>query len=330
MVSDFRLSVVRLDDYTYPQQALIRRSVPLDAGNRFIKWVGPDGKVNCIPSFFKELEEWEDAESDDQSVLIEIGGKRYIIGRAAQDLKGRPTFEGDKCELAWLLALVAIQPNPGETSVRIEEMPIALPDSRNKEAVTALKQVEGTREFFRNGEYIIYTVHRVVPVDETKAAYSYALTSGLFQYHRTNGILDLGGGTGIGRLYSASGTLIREADTILPGTFSLAQKIGAALTPQLGQSANLSMIMDAIADGSYIYGTTGINFQPLFTKFHADWLEEIRSKLKISWGKWMSEIGEVIVIGGSATLALPLVESSKGRFKLAPNPQTFTIVAMGA
>ena len=35
----------------------------------------------------------------------------------------------------------------------------------------------------------------------------------------------------------------------------------------------------------------------------------------------MSEIGEVLIIGGSAALAQPLEEATKGRFKVVKHPQ---------
>ena len=201
-------------------------------------------------------------------------------------------------------------------------MPVALPDSRKKDAVAHIREIEGTRDFRRNGIDIVATVRKVVPVDETRPAYRYAIAKGLFNYpKKINGILDLGGGTGIGRLYAPNGTMDRSADVILPGTFQLAAKIAAALTPQLGYSPKLPLIMDGIADGSYELGTTQTNFKPIFQKCRADWINDIRARLKTAWINQLNSLAEVLIIGGSAPLAQPLTEATKGRFKVAHHPQ---------
>ncbi len=300
----------------------------LDAGNRFIKWLPAGGRPRCIPSFVKPLEPWEDACSDELSVILEVGGQRYAIGQVAQHLGGNPTFQHDKCELASLLCLAAIEPPKGN-QIAIDKLIVALPDSRKSEAVAGVRRCKGAKTFIRNGQTIHATIKQVEPIDETRAAYSFALKKRLFQYARTNGILDLGGGTGIGRLYTPNGTLIRQADVIVPGTYALATKIAAALIPQLGHSPDLSLLMDAIAQGIYQYGTTGVDFQPIFEKCRAEWLTEIRAQLKSAWTQWLSELGEVLIIGGSAPLAESLEQQSSRRFRLAPDPQLFNLYGMG-
>jgi hypothetical protein len=316
------ISVERpFNGFGQPPNVYIRKRLPLDGGNRFVKYFDALNRVQILPSVVKELEAWEDAEPDNQSVVIAIDKRRYVIGQLAAELGGKPVFEGNKCELAWLLALAAIEPNPGQNQVLIETMPVALPDSRDKGAIAAIKKVEGVKDFTRNGVDIVATVRQVEPCDETRPAYKFAKTKGLFRApNKVNGILDLGGGTGIGRLYAPNGTMIRTADTLLPGTYQLAQKIAGALLPQLNYSPELRLIMDAIADSSYLYGTTEINFEPIFQKCREQWIGEIRSKLKVAWTQQLSDLGEVLIIGGSASLAQPLVEATKGRFKIAFHP----------
>ncbi|MEW5858046.1 MAG: hypothetical protein AB1861_11785 [Cyanobacteriota bacterium] len=307
--------------FGHPSNVHMRKRVPLDGGNRFIKYFEALGQVKILPSVVKELEDWEDAEPDEKSVVIAVDRQRYVIGQLASELGGKPVFEGDKCELAWLLALAAIEPNPGQNQVLIEVMPVALPDSRNKQALSAIKRVEGVKDFTRNGVDIVASVRQVEPCDETRPAYKFARSKGLFRAPtKVNGILDLGGGTGIGRLYAPNGTMIRTADTLLPGTYQLAQKIAGALLPSLGYSPELRLIMDAIADSSFLYGTTEVNFEPIFQKCREQWIGEIRSKLKVAWTTQLSDLGEVLIIGGSASLAQPLVEATKGRFKIAAHP----------
>jgi hypothetical protein len=186
-----------------------------------------------------------------------------------------------------------------------------------------------TYYFRRNGETIHASVREVEPVDETRPAYRLACAKNLYKSLKyINGVLDLGGGTGIGRLYSPSGNLMRQADVIVPGTFQLAKKIDSALMPTTNQSQDLSQVMDAIADGSFQVGVSGAKFAHLFEKCREAWIEEIRASLRTAWSQYFDQVGEILIIGGSAPLAKPIEESTKGRFKVAPNPQTISIQGM--
>lgn len=309
---------------------LIRPHVVFDGGNRSIQWIDPDGCTHCIPSFIKRLDPtWEDAEPGDKSVVIQVGDKHFVIGQAAKDLGGAAVFAGDKVAIARHLALVALLPNRGQAAVRIERLLVALPNSRNTDDVAKLKALGGTHEFTRNGQDIVATVRKVVPIDETRAAYQYAMKRDVFRSKRQlNGVLDLGGGTSIARLYGTSGTVMREADVQLPGTFDLARKVAARLTRQLGESPSLTLIMDGIAAGDFMLGTTGHCFRDAFDISRDEWLNSIKAELKTRWNQWLPSLGEVLIIGGSAPLAQPLEVSSKGRFKIAANPQTISIIGM--
>ena len=318
-----------------PGSAFKRPITALDAGNRTTQWIDPKGNVRTIPSFVKILEPWEDAEPCQNSVLVELFDKhghcetRFIIGAEAQALKGKPAFEFDKIELAKFLMFAALEPNMGQDTLIIESLRVALPDSRHRENVKRLGELANTYEFTRNGERVYATVRSVQPVDETKPAFRYARANGLFKSPKSvNGVLDLGGGTSIARLYSPSGSVMRELDLNVPGTFDLARRINAALMPTTGQTQDLSLIMDGIKDKTFVIGTSGISFTHLFEKCCNSWLEYIRAKLRVTWGNHFAEIGEVLIIGGSAPLAAPIEESTKGRFRVAPNSQEISIRGM--
>ncbi len=318
-----------------PTSPLKRALAALDAGNRTTQWIDPKNVVRTIPSCIKMLEDWEEASPDSRSILIEVltnSGEikeRFIIGDEAQRQKGVSAFTGNKCQMAKRLVYAALEPLPGADTVMFECLRVALPDARNADNVGLVKSIADTYHFRRNGQTVEATVKQVEPVDETRPAYKFALNNKLFKSPKQiNGILDLGGGTGIGRLYSPSGNLMRGADVVVPGTFALAKKIDAALMPSTNQSQDLSLIMDAIADGSYQVGVSGANFSDLFQKCRDAWLEEIRATLRTVWSQYFNEVGEVLIIGGSAPLAKPIEESTKGRFKVAPNPQNISILGM--
>lgn len=316
--------------------APIKRPIAaLDAGNRTTQWITAQNLIRTIPSCIKILEDWEEAQPDKDSILIEALNtngdttSRFIIGAEAQRQKGVNAFTGNKCEMAKWLVYAALSPLPGTNTVIFDRLRVVLPDARNPENVALLKSLANTYYFRRNGETIHASVREVEPIDETRPAYKFALANGLYNSPKSiNGILDLGGGTGIGRLYSPSGNLMRQADVIVPGTFDLAKRIESALMPVTNFSQDLAAIMDAIADGSYQVGVSGVNFVHLFEKCRSSWLDEICSKLRISWSQYFEQVGEILIIGGSAPLAKPIEIATKSRFKVVPNSQKISIMGM--
>ena len=123
--------------------------------------------------------------------------------------------------------------------------------------------------------------------------------------------------------------MLREASITLPGTNALAQSIQARLLKETGTSADLSAIMDGIESGSYQIGRNGASFVTHFTSTRDLWLDDIRSKASAQWSQYLNDLGEVLLVGGSASLAADLEERSEKRFKIAPSPQDITILGMG-
>jgi hypothetical protein len=105
----------------------------LDAGNRTTQWIDPANVVRTIPSCIKMLEDWEEAQPDSGSVLIEVltnSGEiqeRFIIGEEAQRQKGVSAFTGNKCEMAKRLVYAALEPIPGTNTVIFDYLRVALP-----------------------------------------------------------------------------------------------------------------------------------------------------------------------------------------------------------
>jgi len=213
-------------------------------------------------------------------------------------------------------------------------MAIALPNSLNDEDVAAVKRLENyplTKEFKRNNQDICYTVATVEPLDETLPAFLYAQSQGFFSFPDVkNAVWDIGGGTAIARIYLSNGTLIHDAEVILPGTKALAQQVAVEMKEvfNLDFSPNLADIMDAIQKGDYIYGTDRLNFSSIYQNACEKWVEAARAEIRSKWTQHLPQLGEVLVVGGSANLAAPICEASGDRFRIAPEPQLFNIVAM--
>ena len=58
-----------------PHRAIVRPVLAVDPGNRFTKWIDCQ-TVRSIPSYVKELSDWEEGGSDDQG--YEIGRCIYL------------------------------------------------------------------------------------------------------------------------------------------------------------------------------------------------------------------------------------------------------------
>jgi hypothetical protein len=93
----------------------------------------------------------------------------------------------------------------------------------------------------------------------TEPAFLYAQQQGMFSFpDNPNAVWDIGGGTSIARTYLPSGTMVQDAEIILPGTKELAQQVAAEMQATFGlnYSPALADIMDAIARGDCLYGTS--------------------------------------------------------------------------
>lgn len=124
--------------------------------------------------------------------------------------------------------------------------------------------------------------------------------------------------------------MIHDAEVILPGTKALAQHVAVEMKEvySLDYSPSLQGIMDAISRGDCLYGTDKLDFSSIFEKACDQWVESARREIRSKWAQHLPELGEVLIVGGSASIAAPICASSGDRFKIAPSPQLFNIIAM--
>jgi hypothetical protein len=310
----------------------IRDEVLVNPGNRYLEHVSASGQMIRLPNVIRDFDpSWEDVPAPSRdTVIIEREGRIYAIGTAAKLMHGKAAFDKGKLGMMFDSIFAALEPVPGQSILRVENLKIAVPDTRNNEAITESKKLEGTFEYSRNGHAVITTVAKVTLTEEATAAYRYGTQNGLYQWDDAiNGVIDFGGGTSSGRLYSPDGLMLREAAVILPGTNALAQAIQARLLKETGTSADIGAIMDGIENGSYQIGRNGASFVTHFASCRDLWLDDIRSKASAQWSPYLNDLGEVLLVGGSACLAESLEQRTKGRFKVAVQPQDVTILGMG-
>ena len=310
----------------------IRQEILINPGNRYIEYVSADGQMIRLPNVIRDFDaSWEDVPSpSSDTAIIEREGRIYAIGQAAKTMHGKAAFDKGKLGMMFDSVFAALEPSYGQSILRVENLKLAVPDIRNGDAIAESKKLQGTFEYTRNGQAIITTIAHVTLIEEATAAYNYGVKTNLYQWlDAINGVIDFGGGTSSGRLYTSDGLMLREASVTLPGTNALAQSIQARLLKETGTSADLSAVMDGIESGSYQVGRNGANFVTHFASTRDLWLDDIRSKASAQWSQYLNDLGEVLLVGGSASLAADLEERSEKRFKIAPSPQDITILGMG-
>ncbi|MCY7277855.1 MAG: ParM/StbA family protein [Phormidesmis sp. CAN_BIN44] len=309
----------------------IRQEILVNPGNRYIEYVSASGAMVRLPNVIREFDpSWEDVPAPAaETVIIKRDGTLYAVGTAAKTMKGKSAFDKGKLSMMQDSVFAALEPSYGQSILRVENLKIAVPDIRNGEAIAQSQKLQGTFEYTRNGQDVITTIAKVTLIEEATAAYNYGGKNDLYQWlDAVNGVIDFGGGTSSGRLYSPDGLMLREASITLPGTNQLAQMIQARLLKETSTSADLSAIMDGIESGSYQIGRNGASFITHFASARDTWLDDIRSKAISQWNPYLNDLGEVLLVGGSATLATSLEERTQGRFKVAANPQDITILGM--
>jgi hypothetical protein len=309
----------------------IRQEILVNPGNRYLEYVSANGQMVRLPNVLREFDpSWEDVPvPSTDTAILERDGRIYAIGQVAKTMKGKAAFDKGKLSMMVDSVFAALEPSYGQSILRVENLKLAVPDVRNEEAIVQSKKLQGTFEYMRNGQALITTIAHVTLVEEATAAYLYGIGNGLFQWaDAINGVIDFGGGTSSGRLYSPDGLMLREASITLPGTNQLAQMIQSRLLKETGTSADLSAIMDGIESGSFQVGRNGASFITHFASARDLWLDDIRSKASAQWQAYLNDLGEVLLVGGSATLASSLEERTNGRFKVAENPQDITILGM--
>jgi hypothetical protein len=119
----------------------------VDPGNHFTEWVDCQ-TLRSIPSYVKELADWEESGSDANIYEIGFDGRHYLVGHLAYLMGGATAFESGKADLAHLLILPALT---NDSPQRIERLVIPTSDSRNQAIIAKLKELETTLKFRVNG-----------------------------------------------------------------------------------------------------------------------------------------------------------------------------------
>ena len=314
------------------------RVVSVDGGNRFLKFFTPDGKPQMVRSVIKKIQPWESFDYDDESIGIEIGDDRWIVGQIAADMGGDPVHMGAKSKLTWLLVAATLVPTDDSGVIEVDCLRLLCPDSTNQEFVAAAESIQSLKwatqngsyaKFKRNGKPVTLTaINRVELVDEGFSAWEYAMQAGWWkQPDKPNFVLSFGGGDVVGvRVIpkrNGGGIVDGNARLSIPGTNLLASMVQAAIQSGWNHTPETSVIMDAIADGSFEIRTIdgAYNFKPAFDVVHPLWIERVWAEVYAKWKGHLATTANGLIIGGSAPLAELLLQKTKGGFSIAHHPE---------
>lgn len=319
------------------------RSLALDIGNRFIKSYDGVNQPWTLASVHTDVINRNIPPCDTNSVDIEyhagnsqLSGKRWIVGTSARQARKYTNTVSlpNKTEVALKLLLAAIKPKQGygKEEIVIDPLYTSLPNPDQDEPLLS-KAVIGTHEFTRNRVPIKLYLNRVVTHAEGLGSYNYAVRQGAIRLGEINGVLDLGGGTAIASLYNGDGQQIPEARAVFRkgGSYSLASDLAA--DPEMVSAARgtpqMDMVLDAIASGTYHYGTTNYSFRHLFEQYRDIWLENLVDEVIARWDSWLDRISKIVVVGGAAPLAQSWIDDPRNFWLvLCPEPQFANVLGM--
>jgi hypothetical protein len=303
----------------------------LDPGNRYLKFLSPSGQSRQILSCVAQIKGTAPGGTADSPVisLRENGeAKAFVIGRLAPNYQGLKTFEHQKAELAKYLLLAALPP---QSNTYITNLAIAIPAMMSKQHQRLLLNLAGCHDYIHNSVSCLATIENVKLIPETVGAYLQGRHSGLYQNPSyNNGVLNIGGLNVSGSIFTPSGDRL-EAFELLDenGTAALADLI--ATHPSVRSQSHISIepskIMDAIESGKYQVRNTA-DFRSVFEECRAEWQSRIVATIRRRWASQASELGQVLIVGGSAPLFLDYQAKTSGRFLVTPDPQNFALLGM--
>jgi hypothetical protein len=266
--------------------------------------------------------------------LMDNGRKRtYVMGKNAQSRREcKNTFTESKIDQIKYFLFGSLTPR---SEVYIKELRIATP-LLSGDGKAKLQNLVGTHEFTCNGIDCLLTIESVIAVPESVGAYWYGVQHGLYRdLERNNGVLDIGGLNTQMRLFDVEGNSLDCSFQTDFGTVDLANRITShpLIIKQLTTELSPDVVMDAIESRRYTVDL--IDFRPVFGQCLTEWIDANRKVigLKLSGVK---NIGEVMIIGGSAPLWESYEKQTNGRFFIPEsteanpiNPQLIALLGMG-
>jgi Actin like proteins N terminal domain len=303
----------------------------VDIGNRRIKTLELDGTVVKKPSHLLFLDADSQIKGTEESPLVSVveGTQKitYIVGVKAQRQGGQSNLhELDKMVQFKYLFLASL---PAHPTLEINELLVAVPDSRFTPHQLALKELIGTHQYVRNGKQQLVKIRSVRLIDEVRGAFAFAVDQKLFGLpHELNAVWSCGGGDFCASLL-LDGEIVEGSKIVLKkGTLELANAIAATKKSQVQTNLDPIEIMDAIESGSY-QTVVGGDFSDVFRPCLYKWIKDITGEIGLAWKKQLPLIRQTLIVGGSTPLFYDYRESRQNKAKWILCPQAQDAIVLG-
>ncbi|HEY9741871.1 MAG TPA: hypothetical protein V6C90_15390 [Coleofasciculaceae cyanobacterium] len=332
----------------------------LECGFRFLKDFDGNQEPTLIPSTFAWISGRNRVTKSTDTVEVEListtnqtseaqalVGKRWVIGKNAVQVGGKPLFrcgKHSKANLCLPMVLAGIgSSNSHQQNQTIPNLLLSLPDidSISFEAGVddrerMIATVTGTHTFKWNGVTQSRTIKEAEVVYEGHGIYDWGLWHGLVPEADLL-IVDIGGQTCNLLVVDANGEVIPglHQSFEVGGTLNLANRIAndADFKTKCGSGAKLEEIMDTIATASILSATEGseinpyygagvnaVSFKAEFERHSNAWIDQLLGELDTRMKDHWHQLGKSLIGGGSATL---LTNRLQGQdfFEVVPEPQ---------
>lgn len=261
------------------------------------------------------------------SPSVELDGKKLMLGSRAVKQKQQATAaERGKSatEIVKPFLFAGLRANFDGT-VRF-----LLPDHNNwdEDAIRKALIGDNPHEVVVNGKSY---KHRIRAIDfhlETDVAVRHAYSQGKLDVDGDTLAIDIGGGTTNFVVMTPDGDILARRSIPKVGGVSLANDIiNSDLMQDFAKresaAFNTSKVMDAIADGSLCYGRR-YDFSSVFPGLLENWFSNLIDTIQTSVNAYMSDVTNIMLIGGNASLVREKLGSKPG-FYIPEKPQLSNI-----
>jgi len=191
--------------------------------------------------------------------------------------------------------------------------------------------VSDTHQVTVNGRSYRHRIKSVEFYPETDLAVSHSYKTGKLDMEGDTLCIDIGGGTTNYVVMSPDGNVLTRRSIPKVGGVSLANDIiNSDLMQGYAKRESVAFkvpkVMDAIADGSLVYGRK-YDFSPVFPTLRDSWFNNLMDSITTAANDYLSDVTNIMLIGGNANLVRQKLSSQPG-FYIPANPQLSNIQAL--
>lgn len=271
----------------------------------------------------------------------DLVGQSWMMGSAAREYSQHKILarENDKIKYALQAVMAAVQFPEGSHELSLEQLVTFLPEIRAYEE-PLMEALVGTHLFSRNGvtfRLIIADRSKVLLLQEGQGAanFCYAMDLVNAAEHSYLGLIDIGGGTMIGTLFTSEGGWIEESRfNVGRGKAGVYSGLAVSLCQhpdfvrRLREAPSSQIVLEGITTAKYdtvfnearnryglvsrspiYYGNTRVRYDDLLSEVHSTWLRESVQQILGAWSQWSQRIGSIAIVGGGAVFAASLVDN---------------------